>query len=68
VGQDGGKAEDRRWSIVTALLGDAPTALDRFSSPLYTMAEAARYLDVPASTPWHRGRRATGALARDARR
>jgi uncharacterized protein (DUF433 family)/transposase-like protein len=44
---------------VTALLGDAPSALDRFSSPLYTVAEAARYLDVPASTlaSWAKGYR-----------
>lgn len=42
---------------MTALLGDAPSALDRFSSPLYTVAEAERYLDVPASTlaSWARG-------------
>jgi hypothetical protein len=42
---------------VTALLGDVPSALDRFSSPLYTVAEAARYLDVPASTltSWAKG-------------
>jgi len=47
---------------VTALLGDAPSALDRFSSPLYTVAEAARYLDVPASTlaTWAKGYRRAG--------
>lgn len=47
---------------MTALLGDAPPALDRFSSPLYTVAEAARYLDVPASTlnSWAKGYRRTG--------
>ena len=39
--------------------GDAPSALDRFSSPLYTLTEAARYLDVPASTlaSWAKGYR-----------
>ena len=32
-------------------LHDNPSAtLNRFSAPLYTVAEAARYLDVPAST------------------
>ncbi len=47
---------------MTALLGDAPSALDRFSSPLYTVAEAARYLDVPASTlaTWGKGYRRAG--------
>ena len=47
---------------MTALLGDAPSALDRFSSPLYTVAEAARYLDVPASTltSWAKGYRRAG--------
>ena len=35
---------------MTILLGGAPSALDRFSSPLHTVTEAARYLDVPAST------------------
>ena len=35
---------------MTALLGGAPSALDRFSSPLFTVTEATRYLDVPAST------------------
>jgi uncharacterized protein (DUF433 family) len=47
---------------VTALLGDAPSGLDRFSSPLYTVAEAARYLDVPASTlaSWAKGYRRAG--------
>lgn len=47
---------------MTALLGDAPPALDRFSAPLYTVAEAARYLDVPASTlaSWARGYRRAG--------
>lgn len=47
---------------MTALLGDAPSALDRFSSPLYTVAEAARYLDVPVSTvqSWAKGYRRAG--------
>lgn len=47
---------------MTALLGDAPSALDRFSSPLYTVTEAARYLDVPASTlaSWAKGYRRAG--------
>ncbi len=35
---------------MTAVLDSPPGTLDRFSSPLYTVAEAARYLDVPAST------------------
>ena len=44
---------------MTTLLGDEPPALNRFSSPLYTVAEAARYLDVPASTlaSWAKGYR-----------
>ncbi|MDQ3344552.1 MAG: DUF433 domain-containing protein [Actinomycetota bacterium] len=47
---------------MTALLGDAPSALDRFASPLYTVVEAARYLDVPASTltTWVKGYRRAG--------
>ncbi len=47
---------------MTALLGDSPSALDRFSSPLYTVAEAARYLDVPVSTltSWAKGYRRDG--------
>ena len=47
---------------MTALLGDAPPALDRFSSPLYTVTEAARYLDVPATTlaSWAKGYRRAG--------
>ena len=47
---------------MTALLDDAPSALDRFSSPLYTVTEAARYLDVPASTlaSWAKGYRRAG--------
>ena len=39
-------------------------SLDRFGTPLYTVAEAARYLDVPDSTfrSWAHGyhRRSTG--------
>jgi hypothetical protein len=50
VGHDAGTAGDRRWSTVTALLGDAPSTLARFSSPLCTVVEAASYLAVPAST------------------
>lgn len=47
---------------MTALHGDAPSALNRFVSPLYTVAEAARYLDVPASTltSWAKGYRRVG--------
>jgi uncharacterized protein (DUF433 family) len=47
---------------VTALLDDAPSGLDRFFSPLYTVGEAARYLDVPASTlaSWAKGYRRAG--------
>ncbi|MBC7560314.1 MAG: hypothetical protein H7270_13410 [Dermatophilaceae bacterium] len=43
---------------MTAVLGDAPSALDRFSSSLCTVTEAACYLDVPASTlaSWAKGR------------
>jgi hypothetical protein len=37
-------------SVMTAVLDSSPGTLDRFSSPLCTVAEAARYLDVPAST------------------
>jgi uncharacterized protein (DUF433 family) len=33
-----------------SVLDDRPDVLDRFSTALYTTAEAARYLDVPAST------------------
>lgn len=38
---------------------DRPAGIDRFDTPLYTVPEAARYLDVPASTlaSWTRGRR-----------
>lgn len=55
---------------MTAVLADPPAALDRFTVPLYTVTEAARYLDVPASTlgTWakgysrsHRGRQVIGA-------
>jgi hypothetical protein len=55
-------AGERRWTTVNALLDDAPSGLDRFSSPLYTVAETARYLDVPASTltPWAKGYRRAG--------
>ena len=47
---------------MTALLSDAPSAFDRFSSPLYTVGEAARYLAVPASTltSWAKGYRRAG--------
>ncbi len=47
---------------MSALLSDAPSVLDRFSSPLHTVAEAARYLDVPASTlaSWAKGYRRAG--------
>ncbi len=49
---------------MTAVLDSPPGTLDRFSSPLYTVAEAARYLDVPASTlaTWAKGyyRRSAG--------
>jgi hypothetical protein len=55
-------AGERRWTTVTAVLDDAPSGLDRFSSPLYTVAETARYLDVPASTltSWGKGYRRAG--------
>ncbi len=38
---------------------DRPAGIDRFDTPLYTVAEAARYLDVPTSTlaTWARGYR-----------
>lgn len=29
---------------------EAPAGIDRFDTPLYTVPEAARYLDVPTST------------------
>ena len=49
---------------MTALLDSPPGTADRFSSPLYTVAEAARYLDVPGSTlvTWAKGycRRSAG--------
>ena len=55
---------------MTAVLGDAPSVLDRFSSPLYTVAEAARYLDVPASTlaTWAKGYRRAGKGRHEAAR
>lgn len=42
---------------MTALLDGSRSTLDRFSAPLYTVVEAARYLDVPASTlaTWTKG-------------
>lgn len=38
-------------------VADRETGIDRFDAPLYTVPEAARYLDVPASTldTWARG-------------
>ena len=43
---------------MTAIV-DRPAGIDRFATPLYTVSEAARYLDVPASTlaGWARGYR-----------
>ena len=45
-------------------LGERTDVLDRFGTPLYSVPEAARYLDVPASTltTWTHGyrRRAVG--------
>jgi hypothetical protein len=43
-------------------LGERADALDRFGTPLYTVPEAARYLDVPASTltTWRSARRGCG--------
>jgi uncharacterized protein (DUF433 family) len=48
---------------MTAVLDSPPGALDRFSAPLYTVAEAARYLDVPTSTlaTWAKGYRRRSA-------
>jgi transposase-like protein len=48
---------------MTAVLDSPPGTLDRFSAPLYTVAEAARYLDVPASTlaTWAKGYRRRSA-------
>ena len=42
--------------------------LDRFATPLYTVTEAARYLDVPASTfaTWTHGYRRRPAGRREA--
>jgi len=38
---------------------------DRFTTPLYTVMEAAQYLDVPASSlAWPHGRMATGGTPR----
>lgn len=43
------------------------TGLDRFATPLYTVSEAARYLDVPDSTlaSWTSGYRRRSARGRD---
>lgn len=44
---------------MTTVLDEATGAPDRFNAPLYTLAEAARYLHVPSSTlaSWARGYR-----------
>ena len=44
---------------VASALSDGSVVIDRFAAPLYTVTEAARYLDVPASTfgTWARGYR-----------
>lgn len=49
------------------LLDARTNALDRFRTPLYTLAEAARYLDVPASTvaTWTHGYRRKQAGRRE---
>ena len=48
---------------MTGLLDERNGAPDRFSAPLYTVAEAARHLGVPESTfgAWVRGSRRRGA-------
>jgi hypothetical protein len=56
VRQDGGTAGDRRWSSVTALLGDASSTLDRFSSALSTCCWS-------AASPSTRGRRRSPTFA-----
>lgn len=47
---------------MTAMLNQSTGAIDRFSTPLYTVAEAGRYLGVPTSTvrSWAHGYRITG--------
>jgi hypothetical protein len=42
-----------------SVVSDRPDALDRFSTGLYTVPEAARYLDVPTTTlnSWAHGYR-----------
>lgn len=52
---DGYAAEVRQVSVLDERTG----ALDRFQAPLYTVPEAARYLDVPATTlsTWTHGYR-----------
>jgi uncharacterized protein (DUF433 family) len=44
---------------LTSTLSDGRATIDRFDAPLYTVAEGARYLDVPASTfgTWAHGYR-----------
>lgn len=46
---------------MTSKLADDTASIDRFGPPLYTVAEGARYLDVPASTfgTWAHGYRRT---------
>ena len=48
---------------MTTVLDSPPGTSNRFSSPLCTVAEAARYLDVPASTlaTWVKGYRRRSA-------
>ncbi len=49
--------------MTTALLDERTGAPDRFTAPLYTLKEAARYLDVPDSTltTWAKGYRRESA-------
>lgn len=63
--QDGRAAiSERGKECPMSTLGERTDVLDRFDTPLYTVPEAARYLDVPASTltTWTHGyrRRAAG--------
>ena len=48
---------DTGGTLTTTLTKPEKGTLDRFTAPLYTVAEAARHLDVPASTlrNWARG-------------
>jgi len=63
LAREGGNNEGfRAWGSappMTSLLDERSASPDRFRAPLYTVAEAARYLDVPASTlgTWAHGYR-----------